>query len=133
MAFASSLFTHLLPGAADHYVSEIARVLKPGGRAIVSFFLLDDSVRLADPLVQPSFKHFPEEYYAVSDPAHPESAIAYDLNVVSNAFNSRSLEVVRIERGSWRALVNPLTYQDLVIVRKRLETAIPPAIAPASH
>jgi SAM-dependent methyltransferase len=121
LAIASSVFTHLLPATADHYVWEIARVLKPGGRAIASFFLLDDAIRAraGDPLVQPRFLHAPEPFYAVADPEQPEAAVAYDARVVREAFAARGLEIEHIELGSWRALVNPRTYQDLVIARKR--------------
>lgn len=121
VAFASSLFTHLLPPAADHYVWEMSRVLKPGGRAVATFFLLDDAIRgrLADPLVQPRFTAFPEPYYAVADPDDPEAAIAYDAAVVAEAFAARGLEVVHVERGAWRAIDNPRTYQDVIVARKR--------------
>jgi SAM-dependent methyltransferase len=121
VAFASSLFTHLLPPAADHYVWEMSRVLKPGGRVVATFFLLDDAIRgrLADPLVQPRFAAFPEPYYAVADPADPEAAIAYEFNVVAEAFAARGLEVVHVERGAWRAVDNPRTYQDVIVARKR--------------
>lgn len=121
VVFASSVFTHLLPKTADHYLFEIARVLKPGGRAVVSFFLLDDEIRprLADPLVQPHFAHMPEPFYAIANPKQPEAAIAYDLTTVRDACASRGLDVVHVERGSWRAIVNPRTYQDFMVLQRR--------------
>lgn len=120
VVFVSSVFTHLLPPAADHYIWEIARVLRPGGRAVASFFLLDDAIRarLDDPYVQPRFADAPEPFYAVADPAQPEAAVAYDIGVVRDAFTARGLEIAHVEFGSWRALVNPKTYQDVVVVRK---------------
>src|SRR5207302_4096718 len=36
MVVCGSLFTHLFETDARHYLGEIARVLKPGGRALVS-------------------------------------------------------------------------------------------------
>ena len=39
--FATSVFTHMLPEAALHYLTEIRRVLRPGGRCMISFFFLD--------------------------------------------------------------------------------------------
>ena len=41
LIFAASLFTHLLPDAIANYFQQAARVLKPGGRCVFSFFLLD--------------------------------------------------------------------------------------------
>ena len=118
---ATSLFTHLLPAAAARYVAEIARTLKPGGRALLSFFLLDEEVRsrLAAPYVQPSFVQFPEPFYAVSDPRRPELAVAYDLDVVRQALSDSEMSVERVERGGWAAHASPLSYQDFVLAVRR--------------
>ena len=40
VAFATSVFTHLLPADAGHYLKEIGRSLKPGGRALITAFLM---------------------------------------------------------------------------------------------
>ena len=117
---ATSLFTHLLPAAAARYVAEIARTLKPGGRALLSFFLLDEEVRsrLAAPYVQPSFLHFPEPYYAVADRARPELAVAYDVEVVRQALGDSGLSVSKVARGGWAAHPSPMSYQDFVLALK---------------
>jgi SAM-dependent methyltransferase len=41
LVFLYSVFTHMLPRDVEHYVSEIARVLKVGGRVLASYFLLN--------------------------------------------------------------------------------------------
>ena len=46
LALAASVFTHMRPGEIDRYVSEAARVLKPGGRLLASFFLLNEDTQL---------------------------------------------------------------------------------------
>lgn len=38
----ASLFTHMLPSDVEHYLHEIVRVLKPGGRSLITFFLLNE-------------------------------------------------------------------------------------------
>ncbi|HXT50555.1 MAG TPA: class I SAM-dependent methyltransferase, partial [Thermoanaerobaculia bacterium] len=43
LTIATSLFTHLMPVAAAHYLREIARTLRPGGRLFSSFFLADEA------------------------------------------------------------------------------------------
>ena len=44
----SSVFTHMLPDDVAHYLDEIGRVMKPGGRSMITWFLLNDEVeRLA--------------------------------------------------------------------------------------
>ena len=40
-SFATSVFTHLLPDAADRYFAEMARVTRPDGRLFLTFFVFD--------------------------------------------------------------------------------------------
>ena len=42
---ATSVFTHLLPRDASHYVEGNYQVVGPGGRTFLTFFLLDDFAR----------------------------------------------------------------------------------------
>lgn len=121
VVIATSLFTHLLPPAAARYVAEIHRVLKPGGRAVLSFFLFDDELkrRLIDTGSYPPFRHFPEPFYAVSDPDQPELGVAYDQSVVQEAFRTRGLEIRRIERGAWSESANAMSFQDFVLATRR--------------
>ena len=42
VVFLASLFTHMLPSDVKHYLHEIVRVLKPGGRSLITFFLLNE-------------------------------------------------------------------------------------------
>ena len=44
---AFSLFTHLLPDAVARYLAEAARLCRPGGVLVATFFLLDDEARAA--------------------------------------------------------------------------------------
>ena len=37
----TSVFTHMLPEEVKHYLKEIHRVLRPGGKCLMTFFLLD--------------------------------------------------------------------------------------------
>jgi SAM-dependent methyltransferase len=41
VVYAASVYTHLLPATAAQYLRESARVLKHGGRLVISVFLLD--------------------------------------------------------------------------------------------
>ena len=42
VVFLASVFTHMLPPDVEHYMYEIVRVLKPGGRSLITFFLLNE-------------------------------------------------------------------------------------------
>ena len=118
LVFASSVFTHLLPAAADHYVAEAARVLKPGRCAMLSFFLLDAAVKSRLGTLIPSFRYFPEPYYGLANESEPEAAVAYDVDVVLEALSRRGLQVVRVARGGWSGYPDPLSYQDFVVARR---------------
>jgi len=50
MVTALSVWTHLNEDDAVFYVKEINRVLRPGGRALITFFVLDDAYRQSLPL-----------------------------------------------------------------------------------
>jgi SAM-dependent methyltransferase len=47
LVFLYSVFTHMLPRDVEHYLAEIARVLKKGGSVLASYFLLNPE-RLAE-------------------------------------------------------------------------------------
>jgi len=79
-AFLGSVCTHLRPADAAHYLREVGRVLRPGGRAVVSFYLLTpESARGVEagtsflPFLHP---HGPGGSRVI-DPANPERAIAH--------------------------------------------------------
>jgi cyclopropane fatty-acyl-phospholipid synthase-like methyltransferase len=40
LVFAASVFTHVLPANVAHYFREAARILRPDGRCIFSFFFV---------------------------------------------------------------------------------------------
>ena len=46
LALAASVFTHMVPGEIERYVSEAARVLKPGGRLLASFYLMNEEAEM---------------------------------------------------------------------------------------
>ncbi|MGF1512588.1 MAG: class I SAM-dependent methyltransferase [Elainellaceae cyanobacterium] len=126
--FAASVFTHLLPEATAHYFAESARVLKPGGRCLFSFFLLD-YYRKGHPrplgFGKPSFNidHSYGGYgdeFAVSNPNDPEAISAYRLKAVER-FTSEAGLVAAQEpvAGMWSGTLNNwVGAQDLVILTK---------------
>jgi SAM-dependent methyltransferase len=79
VVFAVSVFTHLLPAGAERYLQEAARVLKPGGRFLATFFLLNEASAAA---VEAGRSTIPlagrHEVHRVQDPQVPDAAVAYD-------------------------------------------------------
>jgi SAM-dependent methyltransferase len=115
----ASVLTHLLEGEADHYLSEIARALAPGGRALLTFFLLDGDSRAA--IAQgraglPFLDH--DAQVAVVSEELPEEAVAYDRAWVAEALERHRLELGAVYPGTWSGHVGGRSFQDLVIARR---------------
>lgn len=108
---AASVLTHLLEEEAAHYLAEIRRVLRPGGRALVTFFLLDDGSRaaIAHGTAALAFLDADQAVAVVSDEV-PEEAVAYDERWVC-----AHAPVQEVHRGTWRG-ADGLSFQDLVVL-----------------
>ena len=103
--FLASVFTHMLPDAVDRYLSEISRVLRPRGRALITYFLLDGHSRAAIHAGGTKYVAFvPAGDDAVcwtSRPAVPEQAVALDEGFVIGLHQRHHLRIDRIHRGQW--------------------------------
>jgi SAM-dependent methyltransferase len=70
-----SVATHMLPPDVEFYLSEVARVLRPDGRALVSAYLYGEGED-----VSATFPHVGEGgHFRYAKAASPESAIALDV------------------------------------------------------
>ncbi len=121
VAYAASLFTHLTPPAAANYLRQTRRVLRPGGRALFSVFVLDyyrgpgtsawEGYEFNHPL--PGHADV-----AVYNPAMPEQIIAYGTGALARLAGEAGLVVERIVPGFWSATHRQaLNEQDLVLLR----------------
>lgn len=114
---AASLFTHMLPAEVAHYLDEIRRVLRPGGRCLTTFFVLNaESLALA--VEGRASLHFPYEGpgYRSSRADHPEDAIAYFEEDVRQMFRQARLCIREpIYPGGWCGREGALEGQDIII------------------
>jgi SAM-dependent methyltransferase len=120
-AFATSLFTHLFRGDVDHYLAETARVLKPGGTGLFTFFLLTPEARseVAAGRAMLSFDHPLSGGETILDPRSPERGVAFDLEDVSSMMGAAGLEVREpVHPGLWATAPGGLTLQDIVVARR---------------
>ena len=118
--FLTSVFTHMRPEEMEHYMSEIARVLKKDGRCLITFFLLNqESLQLMNNgRSRESFTHHFDTYHAV-DTEIPEYCIAYHEDFVLNLYKKYHLEILYpIHYGSWCGRDIFMGYQDIIIAVK---------------
>ena len=121
LVFVTSVFTHMLADDMRHYVSQVSRVLKPGSRCLISFFLLNRDSR---DLLQSgrSTIAFPYEKTdcRIASLDTPEGAVAFDEDLVREVLSQRGLEIEDpIRYGGWCGRRPRQSYQDLVLAVKR--------------
>ena len=118
--FLASVFTHMLPGDVENYFSEISRVLKIGGRCLITFFLLTNkSLALIDAKKSTlDFKYEMRKHRTINANV-PEDAICYDETFILSLYEKYGLEINEpIHYGSWCGRKDFLTLQDIVIATK---------------
>jgi SAM-dependent methyltransferase len=116
--FLASVFTHMMPADLERYLSEIARVLRPGGRAMISYFLLNDSSRRHMTAGESAvdFKFDVGGCYAQLEEL-PEAALAYDEKVIRTLYEKNGLLIREpIGYGAWST--SKAHAQDIVIATK---------------
>jgi SAM-dependent methyltransferase len=124
-----SVFTHMLPRDMEPYLAQISRVLRPGGRCFITFFLLNPESRLLMPALGESyihrdyrfnFAHPVAEGCQAINPHKPEDALAYDESYVRKLFAKYQLTIAEpIHYGSWCGRANYLSLQDIVVATKQ--------------
>ena len=121
LVLAKSLFTHLTEEPARLALSETARALRPGGRALVTAFLFE-----AD---QPPESLFP--WPGPDAPVRwrlknrPEAAVAWDRARFTQLVGAAGLEVIDFRPGFWPR-GERLDAQDILVLGK----SQPPAAVP---
>jgi SAM-dependent methyltransferase len=118
----NSVFTHMRAEEVENYLGEIARVLKTGGRCLISFFLLNgESERLIDQGRSTiDLLHEIGPARAMSR-EKPELAIGFDENYVARLYQRSGLEIRKpIYYGSWCGRTDYLSYQDLILAFKKV-------------
>ena len=119
LVFLTSVFTHLLPEDTEHYVREIARMLAPAGRALLTFFLLNTTQQqLAGQGRSDIGFGYAHDQYSTRSDSVPESAVAYSESYVFGLLAACALEFHGpVRYGTWSGRADGLSYQDIIVVR----------------
>ena len=116
----ASVFTHMFPADIEHYMREIGRVLKPSGRCLGTFFLLNaESLALiSEKKGKLNFEHVRDGYRTIHA-ERPEEGMAYPEAFVLNAWQEAGLQLrPPVRYGSWCGRPEYLSFQDIVIAAK---------------
>ena len=116
----TSVFTHMLPPDLENYLREIARVLKAGGRCLITFFLLNqESEELLHSGASTIDFRYQVDGCLTSNESQPEAAIAYPEDRVRALFAEDGLRIVEpIHYGSWCGRDRFFDSQDIVVALK---------------
>ena len=107
--FLTSVFTHMFKEDVQNYLSEIHRVLKPGGRSLITWFIMRDG---GSPDLD--FAHIYDEVTWTTLKSNPEAALAFDRNFVVGLYQQCGLTAPKILEGHW-ATKGGRSYQDTLL------------------
>lgn len=119
--FLTSVFTHMFPHDMENYTREISRVLRKGGRTLITFFLLTpESIRcMGGSSSLFSFKYAHPSGCWCTDEKNPEGALAYPETTVRNLFGRHGLNITEVRYGSWSGRAGGFSSQDITISLKQ--------------
>ncbi len=130
---ALSVWTHLKEDDAIYYFKEIRRVLKPGGKAVITFFIMDNNYK--ESLTKRSndkgkFHNTSSNKWIFDQPAygsdnwfapkwvkHPEDAIGVTENGLNQLLSESELRLNFNYAGNWREQ-NGIYFQDILVLEK---------------
>jgi ubiquinone/menaquinone biosynthesis C-methylase UbiE len=114
-----SVLTHMRPLEVENYLNEVSRLLKPGGRCLVTFFLLnEEQERLAGEGKQELKFRFGEGVWRYVYEHSAESAVAYEESYIRELVSRCGLRMDSINYGTWTGRSDGLSFQDLLLLKK---------------
>jgi SAM-dependent methyltransferase len=117
----TSVFTHMLPHDVRNYLFEISRVLKVGGRAFATYFLLNpESLDYIEADKSSLDFQYTFENHRILNKDIPEYAVAYDEQFIQGLYKRYGLDISGpVHYGAWCGRQNFLSYQDIIIAHKK--------------
>lgn len=118
--FAMSVFTHLKMHDARQYFAMIARALKPGGRACLTFFMIDDEVRayLRESRPSATFSRTDEGLWHAYGEKEYGFFAGFEEPILLRLFEENGLKVLDRTLGAWANRRGAPTHQDWYIIQR---------------
>ncbi|HWD86708.1 MAG TPA: class I SAM-dependent methyltransferase [Mucilaginibacter sp.] len=130
---ALSVWTHLSERDAQFYMKEVSRVLKPNGKAIITFFCLDEDYERSLPgrsNDKGRFHNTPqnewifdvnaygsENWFATKWAVQPEDAIGVTRPGIDSILNDAGLKIDKYYPGNWKEKPG-VFFQDIFVLEK---------------
>ena len=113
----TSVFTHMLPAAFERYVSEIKRVLKPGGYCFVTAYMVSEEVKKNLPDRVSEFFPFKEGEAYFHSKAVPGANVGYQREYFFGVFQQAGLINRAFLKGWWsgRPKIQDNIFQDVLV------------------
>jgi len=121
LVFSASVFTHLPPPAIKNYLKETARVLKPGGYSLHTFFLVNEkslaSIKAGKSKI--NFKYQQKDGCMTTHPEIVEYCIGVPEKDILTMHQEHNLQLTGdIFYGRWCDRPQFLGYQDMIVAKK---------------
>ena len=115
----TSVFTHMMPEDVDNYLNQIMRVMRSGGKCLVTFFMVNDDILKKMDRGETNFV-FKHSYgdYLLMDKNVKEANIAYEENYLQKLYDKYGLKKTAVYYGQWSNSDDFVSFQDVVILSK---------------
>jgi SAM-dependent methyltransferase len=102
-AFSTSVFTHMLPADVEQYLAEASRVLRPSGRLLATFFLLNEESLAGIAAGRAQIVPVSDlGRYRIAREDSPEAVVFYDEPFMTEAIRRQDFVVdPPLMYGSW--------------------------------
>lgn len=115
-AFTISVFTHLYPDEITHYLSEIRRVLRPGGSCLATLLIKD---RFQPDESRIPFRHEIDADLLAWNAEMPTKAIAHSAALLARIADGGGMRIRSIAPGSWDGTTQATYFHDMVVFEPR--------------
>ena len=114
-AWATSVFTHMDPDGVMNYLNEARRVIRPGGRFLATFFLMDHESKKCSLNSKYPFRYKINDTWYMSKKTKGAN-VAFDSQIILNWAKDAGWKNTSIYFGRWSGRLEETTdFQDIIV------------------